>query len=84
VAGAIVGGTVGTLAGAFAQAGYENDEAEFYGTEVNNGAYLVAVDAMDSAEAARVREVLNGSNARYYERASNTMMGSNSNSVSSR
>jgi hypothetical protein len=82
VAGAIVGGTVGTLAGAFAQAGYEKDEAEFYGTEVNNGAYLVAVDAMDSAEAARVREVLNSSSARYYERASNTMTGNSTGPVS--
>ena len=69
VAGAVVGGTVGTLAGAFAQAGYEKDEAEYYGTQVNSGSYLVAVDAVDSSEATRVREVLNGTRASYYQRS---------------
>ncbi len=78
VAGAIVGGTTGTLAGAFAQAGYEKDEADFYGDAVQKGSYMVAVDAADSAEAQRVREALNTSNARYYERASNTMTGTTS------
>ncbi len=68
VAGAVVGGTVGTLAGAFAQAGYEKDEAEYYGTQVSNGSYLVAVDATDSSEATRVREVLNAGRASYYQR----------------
>ena len=68
VAGAVVGGTVGTLAGAFAQAGYEKDEAEYYGTQISNGSYLVAVDATDSSEAARVREVLNNGRASYYQR----------------
>ena len=72
VAGAVVGGTVGTLAGAFAQAGYEKDEAEYYGTQVNNGSYLVAVDATDSSEATRVREVLNGGRASYYQKSSTT------------
>jgi hypothetical protein len=68
VAGAVVGGTAGTLAGAFAQAGYEKDEAEYYGEAVQKGGYLVAVDAYDANEAAQVREVLNSSSARYYER----------------
>jgi hypothetical protein len=68
VAGAVVGGTAGTLAGAFAQAGYEKDEAEYYGEAVHTGSYLVAVDAQDAQEASRVREVLNSSSARYYER----------------
>jgi hypothetical protein len=77
VAGAVVGGVTGTLAGAFAQAGYDKDEADYYGDAVQKGNYMVAVDAIDAAEAMKVREVLNSSSARYYERASNTMMGSN-------
>ena len=78
VAGAVVGGVTGTLAGAFAQAGYETDEADYYGSAIQKGGYMVAVDATDATEAMKVREVLNTSDARYYERASNTMMGSNS------
>lgn len=78
VAGAVVGGTVGTLAGAFAQAGYEKDEAEYYGTQVSNGSYLVAVDAADSSEATRVREVLNSGRASYYQRGG---MGTSSSSL---
>jgi hypothetical protein len=66
VAGAVVGGTTGTLAGAFAQAGYEKDEANYYDEAVTGGQYLVAVDADDMTEAARVREVLDGQNANYY------------------
>jgi hypothetical protein len=79
-AGAVVGGVTGTLAGAFAQAGYDKDEADYYGAAVQKGGYMVAVDAADATEAMKVREVLNTSDARYYERASNTMMGSNSSS----
>ncbi len=78
VAGAVVGGVTGTLAGAFAQAGYDTDEADYYGAAVEKGSYMVAVDAADASEAMKVREILNTSSARYYERASNTMMGSNS------
>jgi hypothetical protein len=66
VAGAVVGGTTGTLAGAFTQAGYEKDEADYYGNAVHGGQYLVAVDADDMTEAARVREVLDGQKANYY------------------
>jgi hypothetical protein len=80
--GAVVGGVTGTLAGAFAQAGYEKDEADYYGDAVQKGGYIVAVDASDAVEAMKVRDVLNTSSARYYERASNTMMGSNSSSNS--
>lgn len=78
VAGAVVGGTVGSLAGAFAQAGYEKDEAEYYGTQVQSGSYLVAVDATDSSEATRVREVLTSGRASYYQRGS---VGTTSSSV---
>ena len=81
VAGAVVGGVTGTLAGAFTQAGYDKDEADYYGSAVQNGNYMVAVDAADAAEAMKVRDLLNTSSARYYERATNTMMGSNSGST---
>ncbi len=66
VAGAVVGGTTGTLAGAFAQAGYEKDEADYYGNAVTGGQYLVAVDADNMTEAAKAREVLDGQKANYY------------------
>ena len=47
VAGAIVGGASGALAGAFAKAGYSREEAEFYGTAVERGAVVVAVETDD-------------------------------------
>jgi len=43
-AGAIVGGTSGALAGAFAKAGYDEDEARYYGSAVERGGVFVAVD----------------------------------------
>lgn len=46
-AGAIVGGTSGALAGAFAKAGYSKEEAEFYGSTVERGGILVAVESDD-------------------------------------
>lgn len=46
-AGAIVGGTSGALAGAFSKAGYSKEEAEFYGTRVESGGVLVAVESDD-------------------------------------
>ncbi len=67
VAGAVVGGTAGSLAGAFSQAGYEKDEADFYGQAVHQGNFMVAVDAADSAEAQSVRSVLDNSSATYYK-----------------
>jgi uncharacterized membrane protein len=45
--GAIVGGTSGALAGAFSKAGYSRDEAEFYGSQVERGGVLVAVESDD-------------------------------------
>ena len=52
--GAIVGGASGALAGAVAKAGYSKDEAEFYGSTVERGGVLVAVEADDvSAETLR-------------------------------
>ncbi len=67
VAGAVVGGTAGSLAGAFSQAGYEKDEANFYGNAVHGGNFMVAVDAADAAEAQSVRTVLNSSSAKFFK-----------------
>jgi outer membrane lipoprotein SlyB len=74
VTGAVVGGMTGTLAGAFIQAGFEQDEAEFYDDALQKGSYLVVVDAANDNEVHTVREAFNVSNAKYFERASNTLI----------
>jgi len=43
-AGAIVGGTTGAIAGALAKTGYDEHEAAYYGSAVESGGILVAVD----------------------------------------
>ena len=63
--GAIVGGTSGALAGAFSKAGYSRDEAEFYGSTVERGGVLVAVDA-DDVSAERLRSELTQLGGRTY------------------
>ena len=55
--GAIVGGASGALAGAFAKAGYSRDEADFYGSAVERGGIVVAVEA-DDVSAERLRAEL--------------------------
>jgi len=55
--GAIVGGTSGALAGAFSKAGYSKDEAEFYGSSVERGGVLVAVES-DDVSTERLRSEL--------------------------
>ena len=58
-AGAIVGGTSGALAGAFAKAGYDEHESHYYGSAVERGDVFVAVDTSGTtATAAEVRSVL--------------------------
>lgn len=58
-AGAIVGGTSGALAGLFAKAGYDEHEAHYYGSAVERGGVLVAVDASATAATqAQVRSIL--------------------------
>jgi hypothetical protein len=49
VAGAIVGGTAGAIAGALTNAGYNENDAHYYGSAVESGGVLVAVDAEGSA-----------------------------------
>lgn len=63
--GAIVGGTSGALAGAFAKAGYSRDEAEFYGSTVERGGVLVAVEA-DDVSSERLRAELTTLGGRTY------------------
>jgi uncharacterized membrane protein len=55
--GAIVGGASGALAGAFAKAGYSREEADFYGSTIERGGVLVAVEG-DEVSAARLRSEL--------------------------
>jgi len=43
-AGALVGGTSGMIAGALSKWGLDKADAEYYGGEVERGAYFVAVD----------------------------------------
>lgn len=48
VAGAIVGGTTGAVAGALAKAGYNEHESNYYGSAVESGNIVVAVDTSNS------------------------------------
>src|SRR5687767_15884009 len=70
-AGAIVGGTSGALAGAFSKAGYSREEAEFYGSTVERGGVLVAVDA-DDVSSERLRSELTQLGGRTYGVGSTT------------
>jgi hypothetical protein len=58
--GAIVGGTSGALAGLLTRAGYDREEADYYGSGIERGGLLVAVDTgggmISSGEAKRVLE----------------------------
>lgn len=63
--GAIVGGASGALAGAFSKAGYPREEAEFYGSAVERGGILVAVDA-DDVSATELRTELTRLGGRTY------------------
>jgi uncharacterized membrane protein len=67
-AGAIVGGTSGALAGAFSKAGYSKEEAEYFGSTVERGGVLVAVDA-DDVSAERLRSELTRLGGRTYSGA---------------
>jgi hypothetical protein len=48
-AGAIVGGSAGAIAGALTNAGYDKSEADYYGSAVESGGVLVAVDTDGAA-----------------------------------
>lgn len=57
-AGAVVGGAAGSLAGTLAQLGYTKDEAQYYGSAVERGDVLVAVETGNDVAPATVEEVL--------------------------
>lgn len=44
VSGAIVGGTAGTVAGALTNAGYNKEDAERYGNDIQGGATFISVN----------------------------------------
>ncbi len=59
VAGAIVRGASGAIAGALSNAGYNEHEANYYGSAVESGGVFVAVDTDGSAISAdQARSVL--------------------------
>lgn len=64
-AGAIVGGTSGAIGAALVRAGYTHDEAEYYGSAVERGGILVAVDTQDVSER-EVRSMLSQFGGRSY------------------
>ncbi len=73
-AGAIVGGSAGAVAGALAKAGYEREEAEYYGKAIEEGNYFVAIDTTKTRLAAEeIRDTFSRFGAefgpRYGERA---------------
>jgi hypothetical protein len=65
-AGAIVGGTTGAVAGALANAGYSREEADYYGTAIERGNVLVAVDPDGNIAEDRVRAILTQYGGRVY------------------
>lgn len=63
VAGAVVGGTTGLIASALAKAGYDENEARYYGEAVESGSTLVAIDTTGLNTSA-VQDVLSKYGAR--------------------
>ena len=63
VAGAVVGGTTGLIATALAKAGYDEHEADYYGSAIEGGSTLVAIDTTGLNESA-VKDVLSNYGAR--------------------
>ena len=57
VAGAVVGGTTGLIASALARAGYDENDAKYYGSAIEGGGVLVVVDTGDLNNQA-VRQIL--------------------------
>ena len=66
VSGAIVGGSAGAVAGALSKAGYKREEADFYGKSIEEGKYLVAIDADKTRLSAdEIRNTLSQFGARF-------------------
>ena len=58
VAGAVVGGTTGLIAGALAKSGYDEHEAGYYGSAIEQGGILLAVNAVDGISTDQIRATL--------------------------
>lgn len=69
LAGAAAGGAVGGIAGALAKVGYEQEEAEFYGQEIERGGLLIAVDT-DEISDEQALALLDHHGGRMWSRAS--------------
>ena len=68
VAGAVVGGTSGAVAGAFAKAGYTEHEAKYYGDAIERGGIVVAVDTNNYTQNTdEIRRTLSEYGGRYAE-----------------
>jgi hypothetical protein len=66
VAGAIVGGTSGAIAGALTNAGYDERDAHYYGSAVEQGSVVVAVDADNTSYSAdQIRGLLSQYGGRF-------------------
>jgi len=65
----LVGGTTGAIAGALARSGYDEHEATYYGSAVEQGGILVAVNAVDGLSADQIRATLSQYGARYFQAA---------------
>jgi hypothetical protein len=65
LAGAIVGGTTGAVAGALAKSGYDENEAHYYGSEVERGGIFVAVDLNGALSGEQVRDTLARNGGRF-------------------
>lgn len=70
VAGAVVGGTTGLVAGALAKSGYDEHEAGYYGSAVEQGNILLAVNAVDGISIDQIRATLSQYGARYFQAGS--------------
>lgn len=70
VAGALVGGTTGLVAGALAKSGYDEHEAHYYGSAVEQGGILLAVNAVDGLSTDQIRATLSQYGARYFQAGS--------------
>ncbi len=63
VAGAVVGGTTGLIAGALSNAGYDEHESAYYGSAIESGSTLVAIDTT-GLNVSAVQDVLSNYGAR--------------------
>ena len=68
--GALAGGTSGAIVGAFAKAGYDEEEARYYGNAVEQGGVFVAVDTTGgTASAEQIRSTLTRYGGSLYRQA---------------